>query len=752
MANGSPKRTRLKRVASVELPPGALERVLYLLQRSEVLARLGLCVLAVIALWAVTCSWHPPLGYRTGYTPARAVVAQFPFKKPDPQATREARDRARRQVRHVYENDPEVLVQLRAQLKNRITTVLAAKSLAELDRGVWQEFFAPPAPNGQALTQEEQEWHFQRFRAALADPAAVEKFDQSLTAAFAPLEKHGLINKLPDENDGGNQLEITVVPHEKADVPTSVPVSEVLIGEADQLKKSLLQNIESPEVAARSFDWLRPRLLSTLTYNREATQTAMDEAESKVEEKFTSFKPGDVLAPGGEAITPETLGLLTDEHEAQDAQLGLTQRSTYSLATLGMFIALATLCGVYTIHYEPKMLASGRRFGTMIGLVVATVGLAMLASGNAWRAEIAPVLLFAMIMSLAYHQETAMLFSAAMALIITVALGQSLSEFITLSAASVTAILLTSNIRSRSKLIYVGLVTGVVAMLTSIGIGTLDQQPLHELTKTSLYYGIWAFVAAGFIMTGLLPFIESVFGVQTEISLLELGDVAHPLLQELVRRAPGTYNHSINVASIAEAAAESIEANGLLVRVGAYFHDIGKMLKPQYFIENQGLDNNRHDQLLPAMSTLIIIAHIKDGADLARQHHLPQPIIDFIQQHHGTTLVEYFYRRAQNEADPDAPEVEEASFRYPGPKPQTKEGAVLMLADAVESASRALVEPTPSRIEALVHDIAMKRLLDGQFDSCGLTLSELATIEDSLVKSLTAVYHGRIKYPDQRSA
>jgi putative nucleotidyltransferase with HDIG domain len=252
----------------------------------------------------------------------------------------------------------------------------------------------------------------------------------------------------------------------------------------------------------------------------------------------------------------------------------------------------------------------------------------------------------------------------------------------------------------------------------------------------------------------LLPFIEKIFDVLTDLSLLEYGDPSHPLLQELVRRAPGTYNHSINVASLAEAAAEAIGARGLLVRVGAYFHDIGKMLKPGYFIENQGLAGNRHESLLPAMSTLVIIAHIKDGADLARQHHLPQPIIDFIQTHHGTTLVEYFYKRAsqQSESDPNGSEVDESSYRYPGPKPQTKEEAVLMVADAAESASRALVDPTPGRIEGLVHELAMKRLLDGQFDECGLTLQELNMIEDSLIKSLTAVYHGRVKYPEQRTA
>jgi putative nucleotidyltransferase with HDIG domain len=291
--------------------------------------------------------------------------------------------------------------------------------------------------------------------------------------------------------------------------------------------------------------------------------------------------------------------------------------------------------------------------------------------------------------------------------------------------------------------------------MTTIGVGTLVGRPLYPgLLFDSLRFGLWA-VIAGSLMTCLLPFIEKLFDVQTDISLIELGDPAHPLLQELIRRAPGTYNHSITVASLAEAAAEAIGARALLVRVGAYFHDIGKMLKPAYFVENQALGDNRHESLVPAMSTLVIIAHVKDGADLGRQNGLPESIIDFIQQHHGTTLVEYFYRRAseqQQENDPDGEEVDESAFRYPGPKPQSKEAGVLMLADAVESASRVLVDPTPARIENLVEEIAMKRLLDGQFDECGLTLEEVHLIQESLAKSLTAVYHGRIKYPGQRTA
>jgi putative nucleotidyltransferase with HDIG domain len=254
---------------------------------------------------------------------------------------------------------------------------------------------------------------------------------------------------------------------------------------------------------------------------------------------------------------------------------------------------------------------------------------------------------------------------------------------------------------------------------------------------------------AGFLLTGSLPLVERWFGIVTDISLLELADGSHPLLQELVRRAPGTYTHSITVATLAEAGAETIGANPLLTRVGSYFHDVGKMLKPQYFIENQ-TGVNLHDSLEPALSTLVIFGHVKDGLALAEEYRLPQPIIDFIAQHHGTTLVEYFYReamRVQEDRGQGTCELE-ASFRYTGPKPQTRETAIVMLADAVESSSRALSEPTPSSLRKLVHDLLMKRLLDGQFEESGLTLTELHLIEESLYKSLSAVFHARIKYPE----
>jgi putative nucleotidyltransferase with HDIG domain len=465
-----------------------------------------------------------------------------------------------------------------------------------------------------------------------------------------------------------------------------------------------------------------------------------------------SFREGQLLAKAGVPLRPDDVRLLQQEHDAWQATMSPMQVVARTLAAFGLVAALFGLIGFYVVYREPKLLRSRNRFATMLLLIVAAVGLMRWLSHDPWRAELIPPLLLGMTVAIAYSHELALLITAAICLVTVMGTGHELETMFVIVGTVSTALMFMSRIRSRSKLIKIGTAAGAVAFLLTLGVGILDDQPLaHPLWSRSLQNGFWA-LATGFLITGLLPFIEKRFGVLTDISLLEIGDVTHPLLQELVRRAPGTYNHSINVASLGEHAADAIGANGLLVRVGAYFHDIGKMFKPGYFVENQQDQVNRHESLMPAMSTLIIIAHVKDGADLARQHHLPEPIVDFIEQHHGTTLVEYFYHRANQRSEENGEEVPESSYRYPGPKPQTKEAGVLMLADAAEGAARVLVEPNPARLQDLVHEIVMKRLHDGQFDECGLNLRELRTIEDSLVKSLTAVYHGRVKYPSQRTA
>ena len=334
------------------------------------------------------------------------------------------------------------------------------------------------------------------------------------------------------------------------------------------------------------------------------------------------------------------------------------------------------------------------------------------------------------------------------------ALGTGVSHFLVIMGGTAAGVLVLNEVRTRTKLIKVGATAALTYLLLTWATGLWEHQPIDLIRSDGFWRAGWGLMA-GFFLGGSLPFLENAFGIVTGISLLELGDITHPLLQELVRRAPGTYNHSITVGAIAEAAAERIGANALLVRIGAYFHDIGKMLKPHYFVENQVGSTSRHANLAPAMSTLIIIGHVKDGVDLGRQHHLPEP-------HHrpdraaprhnaGRVLLprgEPPERRQSRRAR----RFTESAFRYPGPKPQTREAGILMMADSVESASRTLSEPTPSRIEGLVSDLIDKRLRDGQFDECGLTLREIAEIRDSLIKSLIGIYHGRVKYPEQRTA
>jgi putative nucleotidyltransferase with HDIG domain len=777
MSTGNQKRKRSERVAQLELPPNRMARALLLVRRNDVWLRVAICLFAVVIMWMVTGGWYPNMPYRTGMIPERDIFTRQTFERDDDEQTRDAHERARQSVECVYDHDGQVLVDLREGLKDRVFRIVQAESFGDLDKKTWQEFLplvdedakdtgkpsedtgaaevAAAKPDASQLLAAS-EAQYEAFVEALADDPELSKFTAAIENAFETTDRYGLLENLEHDLDDGSQTEICVHRTGERQFEHHVKKETVLRREAvGPFREQLKSELDSAVLTRHIDPWLTKRLPDTLRFNPDLTREAADRAVAEIGLIRVPYVAGeDRLAAGGKPLTAEQISLLKLEHKAWVDSLAWPQLLAHAAADLGMYAALYILCGVYVHLRHRELLRDLRRLTLLQAAVVVTVVLAWLTSGDSWQAELIPLMLFGMTVSLAYRQELALLLSASACLIVVLSLRQGLVEFVILTACLAATILLLREVRTRTKLIFVGLGAGAVAVLTTMGAEVVAGASIGwPLLLKSLWYGFCA-VLSGVLMTGLLPFVEQLLDVQTDISLLELGDVSHPLLQELVRRAPGTYNHSINVASIAESAAESIGANGLMARVGAYFHDIGKMLKPQYFIENQSEDGNRHEALLPAMSTLIIIAHVKDGADLARQHHLPQMIIDFILQHHGTTLVEYFYVRAskQSETDPDAGEVDEGSYRYPGPKPQTREAAVLMLADSVESASRSFQDPAPARIEGLVHEIAMKRLLDGQFDECGLTLRELRAVEDSLVKSLTAMYHGRVKYPDQQSA
>ena len=328
------------------------------------------------------------------------------------------------------------------------------------------------------------------------------------------------------------------------------------------------------------------------------------------------------------------------------------------------------------------------------------------------------------------------------------------------------SVFVTIQVRRRSRLlragIYVGLATWILAV--SFGIITIPWLRLNDMDLSMFLKQSAAAILTGvvtaMVVSGALPMLEAAFRITTDMSWLEMADRNHPLLLRLSLEAPGTWHHSDVVADLAEVAANKIGADGTMCRACAYFHDIGKLVKPNYFSENIVGDDNPHDDLAPTMSALIIIAHVKEGVDLALKYGLNQRIIDVIQQHHGTSLVAYFYKRAiqqqqdareggkiMNIREEDIPEVREESFRYSGPKPQFKESGIISLADAVESASRSLEKPTPQKIEQLVNDIINRRISEGQLDECDLTLRELKIIAETFRFTIQNMLHTRIKYP-----
>jgi len=384
-----------------------------------------------------------------------------------------------------------------------------------------------------------------------------------------------------------------------------------------------------------------------------------------------------------------------------------------------------------------------------------------------WSPFLAPIPLLGMVMALTFGQPAsfylvlgASFYLGLMSPRADSSLHFDLFLFLVLSMGGVTSVLGMSRVRQQSRPvavgIYAGIVQAVLVLASQLILGKSDGSliTVQDLSSRSglsefLREPAWALgggVISGAILTCLLPALEWFFGIVTERRLLAFTDPNNDLQKALRNHAPGTHTHTLRVADLASAAAEAIGADPLLAQVGALYHDVGKITKPDYFVENKESNENIHDRLRPSMSKLVIISHIKEGIELAEEAGLPRKIVDMIPMHHGTTVVEYFFHKAKTEeGDSVKTEVE---YRYPGPKPRFREAGILMLADSVEAASKVITDPNPGRFRDMVHEHILKRLIDHQLDESDLTMRDLKRIEDSFVHTLTYMYHGRIKYPD----
>ena len=756
------------------------------------LGRLVIGLLGALAILAALHSWKYPFTYRVGDRQPDGLFARMTFRVVNTfETTRASRERER-EVPLIFRNDPEEIRRLPERLQGALGAVAEAETVDELSEEVKRAFglvLQPPLANEPGRTTErpvaepEQDVHFrfQQLKQAIT-PLDGLKFETHIstivdefTRLIEPLHKKGLVNpKVLERAEVGLDSQLAIVDRRTV-LPEDNPLEDerlwILVRMTDVTLSDLLNDAgflsqrwsdyPTLETIRRPLElWMRNQARPTLDYDQSATQLARRWAGRQVEPIYDVINEGDRFLPPDGVIDQALLAILYAEYEASLADFSWEIRVWRMVIVFSMICIFLGLISWYLLRYEPIVIESWPRLAVYLIVVSLAALLGRLTSFDPVRGEVAIVVATAMVMAVAYNQRFAILTAFMLSLLISMATRIDVSQFAVMLAAATAAVTRLKRVQSRQTIIIAGFLAGFTAVFVSWGTSvllypssTIEHWTDWTLILVCLKYGGWC-VLAGFILSGSLPFIESTFGVVTGISLLEMSDSSHPLLQELFRKAPGTYNHSIAVATIAETAAKRIGADGLLVRVGAYFHDIGKIPKAEYFIENQPTGaTNRHQSLAPTMSTLIIIGHVKDGVDLAEEYHIPRVLIDFIEQHHGTTLVEFFFHAANKKADaePDRKaEVEESAFRYPGPKPQTKEAGVLMLADCVESASRTLSEPTPARIAHLVHSLTMKRLLDGQFDECNLTLSEIHQIEDSLVKSLISIYHGRISYPDHQ--
>jgi putative nucleotidyltransferase with HDIG domain len=429
-------------------------------------------------------------------------------------------------------------------------------------------------------------------------------------------------------------------------------------------------------------------------------------------------------------------------------------------AIAGAAILVGVLNGLffsYLLRFRPTVLASRSRSVLVALLALVVLGLAALHTRVSTVPHLVPVtvatIVFAVVFGRRFAFEASFMLLVYVAAILVTTRGADAIDVVrmltVLAAGVLMAVLTTGRIRTRGRIIRVGAYIGLVHLLVIAGFHlTAPQESMKaEEILSELGWGLGHGILVGFVVSGSLPLLEYLFGISTDISLLELSNISQQtVLRRLLVVAPGTYNHSFVVGMLAEEAAEAIGANPLLARVGGYYHDIGKMMKPEYFGENELIPGLHHRPLSPTMSTLIIKSHVKDGAELGRHHDLPKPIIDIIEQHHGTTLIEFFYNKARERAK-EGERVEQSVFRYEGPRPQTPEAGVVMLADSVEAATRSLSDPAPARVESTIRDISRRKLEDGQLDECGLTLKQVRAIEDSFIRVLAGIFHRRPRYP-----
>ncbi|MDP8253524.1 MAG: HDIG domain-containing protein [Candidatus Kaelpia aquatica] len=482
-----------------------------------------------------------------------------------------------------------------------------------------------------------------------------------------------------------------------------------------------------------------------IVFSEEETEVFRKRAEKSVEDVYIRkyIKKNESILSKGRHINKEDLIKLREiSSKSEDKKFPVA---------LGVFIFSLLFLSLITISYKyfnPKFYQNVSQLILVSLVILITVAISKGVVLSPLPSYIIPVAMGPMLIAVLVSFPVAVKVSIFVAIISGIIIGDNIVPAVCFLIGSLAGTMAMKDIRNRHQLLKAGIVVSGAQFVALFGLGLAFGMDNNILLREGLM-AVSSGILAAFFTLGLLPILEHIFKIITNISLLEYSDLNHPLLKELLVKSPGTYHHALVVSSFAEQAAESVGANPLLARVGSYFHDIGKLEKPEYFSENVSLekkDKSKHEKLSPSMSSLIIINHVKKGIELAQSYKLPPAIVDFIEQHHGTSLVYYFYHKALEGKSPQ--DIKEEQFRYPGPKPQTKEVAIVSLADTAEAATRSLQDPTSARIKGLVKEVINNKFIMGELDECELSFKDLHKIEDVFTRLSVSVHHGRIEYPN----
>lgn len=537
----------------------------------------------------------------------------------------------------------------------------------------------------------------------------------------------------------------------------SIMIEEIPINEVEEarekVRNKLVISTISPKLYNAMLETARFAVIANYIYDEELTEQVRNAAIEAVEPVM--IREGQLLVEQGERVTSEALNQL--------ALVGLLDNNTVIFPYIGLGILvllLVSMTGYYTTEAKTSLQYNNSHL-LMYVLVFSATLVVMKITSLIHNVDlygitlIVPVAVGSMLITMLIHRRVALFTSMIISICASIIFNSESTGIINYTLAiyvffsSVAGVFFLSKSNRVTRILQAGLFVSGINVLTIMALLMIKngQYGLVEVSY-NLTFAFFSGFLASVLTLGLLPFFEAGFGILSTMKLIELSNPNHPLLRKILVETPGTYHHSVIVANLAEAACESVGANGLLARVGSYYHDLGKTKRPHFFIENQMKMDNPHDKISPQLSKTIIVAHPYDGAELLRNHKMPKEIVDIAEQHHGTSLLKYFYHKASQDSDQPIPKEE---FRYPGPKAQSIESAIVGIADCVEAAVRSMSRPTPEKIETLVKKIITDRLEDGQFDECDVTLKQLNKVAQSICETLKGTFHSRIEYPDEVS-